>query len=242
MGGQQSKAKSQTDIVSEALTNVLMKNAQNCKAKSSSIQSLTISDIETPCPFEISGISQNMKISTNFSCAQKGSNKNDILNQFKSQLDSAVESKTSGIGGALYSSSESDSIAKISNKIKNNIDISNIAKCVSDNMKKQKMGLGRIKQTGKSCPTDQYGNPVKVTIKDITQSIVSDEVSKCVQDSENISSAVAELDNKLKSTTTSTLEGINPAILAGGSVSSSCVVGIVAILLVPMLLEAMPAE
>lgn len=237
MGGQQSKVTSQTDIVSEALTNVLMKNAQECKQKSSSIQTLSFNDIESPCPMEFSNITQNMKISTNFSCAQKSSNKNDILNQFKSQLDSAVESKTSGIGGSLYSSSEADSIAKISNKIKNNIDIQSIATCVSDSMKNQKLKFKKIKQTGNKCLTDQYGNPVKMSFKDIGQSIISEEISNCIQDSANISSAVNDLDNKLKNTTTSTLEGINPTILAGGSVSSICVVGIVAIVLVPMLAD-----
>lgn len=130
MGGQQSKSTSQTDIVSEALTNVLMKNAQKCSAKSSSVQSLSFEDIESPCPMEFSNITQSMKISTNFSCAQKGQNKSELMNQFKSQLDSAVESKTGGIGGSLYSSSEANTIAKISNKIKNNIDIQNIAECV----------------------------------------------------------------------------------------------------------------
>lgn len=242
MGAQQSKSTSQTDIVSESLTNVLMKNASKCSAKSSSIQSLSFEDIESPCPMEFSNITQSMKISTNFSCAQKSSNKSELMNQFKSQLDSAVESKTGGIGGSLYSSSEADSIAKISNKIKNNIDIQNIAECVSDNMKKQKLKFGKIKQTSKTCPVDAYGTPVKMTFKDIGQAIIADEVSKCVGENENVSSAVTELDNTLKSKTSSAVEGVDPAVLAGGSVSSLSVCAVVAILVVPMLLEAMPAE
>jgi hypothetical protein len=220
MGAQQSKSTSQTDIVSEALTEVLMKNAQKCKDKTNAIQSLTFEDIESPCPMEFSNISQNMKISTNFSCAQKGSNKSELMNQFKSKLDSEVDSKTSGIGGALYSSAESNTIARLTNKIKNNINIENIAECVSENLKTQEMKFNKIRQTGNTCLRDAAGNPVKMSFKDIAQSIVSEQISKCLQDNENISSSVTELDNILKSKTSSTLEGISPAVLSGGSASS----------------------
>lgn len=227
--GQQSSVQAQTDIVSNALTNILMKNAQECSQNTSIVQSLEFNDIESTCPLIFSGINQDAKIVTNFSCAQDSSNSADLLNKFKTELDQDLKAQTSGIAGAAYSQSKVDVINKLKNDIKNNIDISNIAKCVNTSIGDQKIKFGKIKLTGK-CPKDIFGREIQTEFKNIGQKIVLENVAKCVQANKNLSKLSNELDNSVKTKASAILEGINPAVSASGSFSCLSIIVICVII------------
>jgi len=197
MGANASINVSVTDITKNAITNVLMSSSSNCNIGSANSQELNIGNINTKnCNVNISNISQVMKITTNLTCAQSASSSSELSNQMKDMIKKDIESNTKG--GIGFGLSTNTSIEKSVTNIVNNIDIKSIAECVARNLNSQ---LKNIKDITMECNDDQTLN-----IDNISQTIISNTVSKCIQSNTNLQNSISDLqstiDTKLSATTT----------------------------------------
>lgn len=220
MGGK-AEAKTETNIVNEAVTNVIMSSAQNCSANNANTQELYFRDIKVKgCSVDFSNISQDMKVTQNFSCAQDSSQNVELLNKFKSELDAKTEASLKGI---TTSSTKAETITNIKNKIETNINMSSVANCVANNINQQKMEFGKIDV--------ECAKGDRVSFNNIGQKLVATQVAKCIQSNKQVSDLSNELDNEVKAATSSKNEGLT----LGGSFESLASLGAS---LIPLLIGA----
>lgn len=203
MGNQVSKAKTETNIVNESITNVLMSSSQNCTANMSSDQELTFSNIKTKgCTVNFRDISQEADLSQNFSCSQNSDQSSELAAKFKTELDANTEALTKGmtIGS---NSSEAETLTNLKNSVTANINISSIATCVANFIAKQKLAFEKI-------DVDCTGADDKsLNFNNIKQKLTMTQVAKCIQSNKAAADATAALENKLKLMTTAKTEGID---------------------------------
>lgn len=193
MGAAQSKSKSMTDIVNESVTNIMVENSSLCSQSSTANQEMSFSDIKAKgCTVNFNDISQDAKITTNFTCMQNAEQNADMANKFSAEIDKKLSAELKGLPSALISNSETESITKVRNKITANISLSNVAKCISDSMMSQKQQFGKI-------DVDCTGAVDKsLNFKNISQKLISTNVAKCVQANQQVAESVNELDTILK--------------------------------------------
>lgn len=220
MGGK-AEAKTETNIVNEAVTNVIMSSAQNCSANNANTQELYFRDIKVKgCSVDFSNISQDMKVTQNFSCAQDSSQNVELLNKFKSELDAKTKAALKGI---TTSSTKAETITNIKNKIETNINMSSVANCVANNINQEKMEFGKIDV--------ECAKGDRVSFNNIGQKLVATQVAKCIQSDKQVSDLSNELDNEVKAATSSKNEGLT----LGGSFGSLASLGAS---LIPLLIGA----
>jgi hypothetical protein len=227
-----SKSKTETNIVNEALTSVALSSSQNCSSSNANTQEITFNDIRVRgCSLRFSDISQSMKVQQNFTCLQDSSQSADLLSKFKTELDAKTEAAVTGFG---IGKAEAETITNLTNKIKNDINISTVANCMSSNMNNQKQTYGKIDV--------ECSKGDEVTFDNISQKLIATQVAKCVQSDAKIASVANEIDNKLKLHTSATVSGIpdSSASLASlGSFLIPIIVSIVVSVLFMFLMLAM---
>jgi len=150
MGNQQSTAEAISNIVNKSVTNVLQQNSSQCGQNNSGLQSVNFSNITTGpgCSLGITS-SQKFDQIPSFTCLSESSQSAKLLTDLKSDLDQAVKSNTSGLAGALNSASNSTIVNEMINDISNNVNISNIATCLQNNLANQESVFRAITS---SCP------------------------------------------------------------------------------------------
>lgn len=152
MGNQQSSAVAISDTVNKSVTNVLMQNSSQCGQNNSGLQSVSFSNIKTAPGFACSlNINSSQKFSQipSFSCLSNSTQTANLQSQLSAALSAAVKSETSGLGGALNSTSNSSTTSKIINDISTNVNISNTATCLQNNLANQEAVFQAIES---SCP------------------------------------------------------------------------------------------
>jgi hypothetical protein len=214
MGAQMSRSISITDIVNESLTEVLLESSINCSSQTIVNQEMVFSDIKTVgCDVSFSDISQDANISVNLACAQDTSQESDLQNKFSAKLDEKIESATSGIPIG-FSASESASLTKLKNTVKNNISVKNVAECIGKTIVEQKMRFERIEA---ECNPGQ-----KLTFENIRQTIISTQVNKCIQNNASATKAINDYESEITKVLKSKTEGVSQfAALSSSGVSSS---------------------
>jgi hypothetical protein len=202
MGANVAKASSKSDVVNRAITDVLISNSSQCMQTGTTDQELKIGDITTSgCTVNISNISQTTSVLANFACSQSSANSADLQNKLAAALKSNTAATLSGLPTAIVSVSETKSVDSLVNEVLSNINMTNIASCVSSEINKQKMSIGGIKS---SCYPWQ-----SVNITDVVQSLIVKTVSKCVQSNANTAKAANDLNAKLDSMTTAANKGFS---------------------------------
>lgn len=222
MGNQQSISNTVNDTVNKALTNVMMSSSQNCGQNTSAVQTMNFENLtfDKGCRGAFTDISQKAEQSPNFSCAMDAKNSQELLSQFKTQLDQNAQSKVSGIGGALNSQAISNSINKLENEISNNINISNVATCVQDNLSQQTMNFknmqvscpiycGDLSQCKDLPPSLCDMSQCKVPFENISQNLVQKAVANCLSSNSNVQSAINTASSEIKQSTASENTGVN---------------------------------
>lgn len=222
---QSSVSYSESNLVTNAVTNVLMESSSLCTQSGAFVQQMDINNVMNNCAegdINITGVSQNMEIRLNFTCAQSVEQESGLLQKFKNDLDKQISAKTEGAGLPLSSNqSMSASITKIKNNITTNIKISNVAQCVQNTIASQRMTLSNIIR---NCPKGAgSGN---INIRDIKQQLVASSVASCIQNNKALNKASQELENKLKEFLESSTKGIDPMSSSVVSIASivACVV------------------
>jgi hypothetical protein len=191
MGASQSKVTKKSDIVNSVMSNVMMESSQQCTAESSAKNVMSFSDIKTKgCAVKFSNISQEMLIETNFTCSQDAGTSNDLTSQFNTKLNEELNAKLSGLGGALVTNAEVDSITNLKNQVTNNINVKQLASCMSKNMADQKLEFGKYELdcTGLAPPENI------VSFDNISQRLVSTQTAKCLSAQKNVAEAAAKID------------------------------------------------
>ena len=224
-----SKAKTETNIVNNAVTNVLMSSSQNCTASVASSQELVFSDIKTiGCTLNFSDIAQDANITQNFSCAQESAQSADLQAKFKTELESQTEALTKGL---FPSPSEAETLTNLRNEVTNNINISSIASCVASAVAAQKQSYGKIE-------ADCRGSDDKsVNFRNIKQKVTMTQVSKCIQGNAQALKATNDFENKLKILTSAKSEGTD-LFASLASLGVSLIPAIIGVVLVCVLLSA----
>jgi hypothetical protein len=210
MGAQKSKSKTQTDIVSTALSSTIISSSSTCTASSTSDQTLSFTDIKLGrgCKLNISNVTQSGTINQNLQCAQDSANSSTLQSNFETNLDQAVQAKLSGIGSVGLSESQADAITKLRTTIVNNISVSTVATCIANNLMTQKLQFGRI-EIG-DC--DGEGG---IDFSNISQVLISNQVATCLQSNKTVADASAELSNVIDQIASSENKGTDIAGVIG---------------------------
>lgn len=222
MGNQQSTASAVSDVVNKSVTNVLLNTSSSCKQSNTSVQKLDFSNITAGegCSLNFNNISQTSTQTPNFSCSNSASNEQNLLNQFKTQLDQQAQSTVAGLAGALNSQSSSQIVNNLKNKIENNINISSVSQCVQDNIAKQKQNYNKIVA---SCPgycrnlQQCVGVDPKLcdmskcstNFSNISQAITQAAVGQCMSSNTNVTKAINDASNQISQIAKSENKGID---------------------------------
>lgn len=207
------------NISNNILSNVAMTSSSNCSGGNFVTQLFDISDLTAEGDINISNISQNQTVSYNFSCMQNSSQdveqQTKLANEFQNELTNVVK-------GLPLSSSDQKVATTIANNLETNISFSNLASCLSTNVQNQTMKI-----------SDLVSKTGGITVDNISQTLVSNLVEKCLQEQTQAASIATELDNFVKTESYSYNEGLYlPGIISSfgdavGNILSSSVMGIV---------------
>jgi hypothetical protein len=209
MGAQISKAKSSSSILNESMMSIMKENETKCSASQTSGQIMTISNIESiGCSVNITGLSQEIDATNTIKCYQTTINETELKKKLAAKLKENIAAETSGIGGALFSSSDSESISNIVNDMTTNINIKELLECVNIQANKQIIDISSIKVT---C---NPGEDNSLNIQNISQKILATQISECVSTSETLTKAMDELDVQIDKTVSAKNLGIG---LGGGA-------------------------
>jgi len=197
-----SKTKTETNILNESITNVLLEISSTCKAEVNNTQSVTskrsFSNINNTT-IDARYI-QGIKSKLNFSCIQNTNIENTLKDKISREIDNVIEKKTTGFGGkSVIDASEQEIITNLKTTITKNIDIKSLTECLVA-IKNSQSIVDEVDFTNIS------GSNIDATI---TQKLVEEAVFKCTQSNKAITDASFELNEIIKSKTTSTSEGMD---------------------------------
>lgn len=191
---------SATEIIQNSVTDVLMQNSSTCNQSNTNTQAISLEGaVFENCEVDIGRINQTMNISSNFTCDQLNMNNADLQNKLEQAIKKNLESEANaGLGIAV---SQNVSLSSSLTNVVNNINMSNIANCAANAMQSQNLNMSKIKIT---C-TDK--NP-RANIHDITQSIISNVVSNCLQTNPATVTAINSLQTKIDETAKASATGL----------------------------------
>ena len=235
MGKQDSVTNNVSDIVSNAVTNVMMSSSQECGQTNTAVQELNFRNIRIPkgCSADFSNIDQTMVQTPNFKCAMESANQSDLVNKVSQELAQAAKAVTSGLSGAIVSSAQANNKAEVRSNIVNNINMSQTASCVQSNLSRQFQNYENI--SGQGCP-DFCSNPAicalplkkagfsdeyivkqcskevcKFNWNNITQNMTQKAVAECLSQNSNLSKAINDVSQKITQEAVAENKGIDIA-------------------------------
>lgn len=212
MGAQSSKVKSSTDILNKSMMSVMIKNQTDCAASNNQLQSLNIGNIRSKnCSVTISGISQEVQAESVMQCFAASQSENEMKTDLKNAIVENMQAETSGIAGALVSSSDVDSTVKIANEIATNINITNLLSCVNTQVSEQLMDISNIQV---ECTDEDR----ELNINNISQAILAAQISKCTQNNTALNASLTKLDTQIEKQ----LSAKNLGMGLGGGASVLC--------------------
>jgi len=226
MGSSQS-SNSQTinETVNEALTKALQANSSNCSQNNSQNQTIDIGKIHViGGSLKIHDIGQKAIMAPNMSCLSSNTQKQQVATSFKQALEQGATAENAGTNLPLSSSSSSTTtINRLTNRIGNIAQTSNLFSCIQDNTQSQITNVKGITietpsycSTGCSMFSKCDPSACKVDIGNISQSMISNAVAKCVSENKQIQSAIADVVAETKQQADSSnigLFGITPGMI-----------------------------
>lgn len=154
MGGQESKAKSK--IVTEIITEVLIKDTLNCSQLIQQEQGLNISGSGNV----IDGLSMKQAFYIHTECMQSIKRTTDIQNQIAQKIQQAAEAQGEVIVSAM-GRERSEVISEIRNKIVNSINKESILSCVSTINSSQIVNISGNNNIVKNVSMEQHTKMVR---------------------------------------------------------------------------------
>jgi hypothetical protein len=246
MGPQQSKSVDMATIVNESVTDVFMSNSQSCTQSNVQTQTMILEGIDTSgtnCGIDISNVTQASLQSPNLSCISNNANSTDIMTKLTDTIDQKAKAAVSGASGSVYSKSDAENIANVTNTIKTKIDISTASTCIQNNFNSQDMILKNFKSGCPACCGNMNGIPkncdCKLKVSKIHQTALQTASANCITNNTAVAKAIADANANFKQASTANNSGIGSA--ATGSSVSGCAsvlicVAFIAIVAVMMML------
>ena len=217
-------SESVTKEINESMTNIMNEHSSECGQNTNAVQTIDLSDIHAGegCSLNIQTKQLNLQ-QPNFTCLSQSDNSAKLQSAFEQDLQKRVSAKLEGITAS--SARTFDSTALV-NKVLNNVRVSDVAKCVQNNMASQSTILDSITS---SCPSicrsggalsasqiEALGNACTVrigTVQDLTQAAVAN----CTSNNATIQEVSNEISTKFKSDTTSEIMGIQSWMISVAS-------------------------
>lgn len=195
-------SKNSTDILNEALTNVLMQNSMNCTQSIDTTQIIQFKNLKfTGCETtSITDISQTANLSPNLKCAQQATNSADIMNKINDEIKQKAESVIKNI--PVASETKAENLVKLTNLVQNNIDIVNIVNCTQNTIARQIIEFQNIEVT---CAAGG-----KATISGITQNIISNAVVDCNAKNDNTVKVTNDMQAIIDQSAKAEIDGWDP--------------------------------
>jgi hypothetical protein len=196
-----STSKATTEIIRDVASNVIVNSSQECRSKNAAVQRFSLKNINTKgCKVNISNINQDMQVSTNFKCIQDSNVNSSSVNQFKTNLEQELTSQASGL--INLNAAETETINTMHDKILNNINLSQLASCISQNIARQEKSIGGINMDCTGMPAGSN----ELNISNLQQIMISSNVVDCLQDQKTVADAANTIDQIIKTKQTSTSE------------------------------------
>jgi hypothetical protein len=240
MGGK-SESKVETNIVNDAVTNVMMSSSQQCAATNSTSQTIKLGKIKAGknCIARITGVSNDATVKQDFSCMQNNSQNADLMQKISNAIDAKTEAAVKGLA---VGSASATTLTNAKNTIRNNINISNLSSCMANNLAKQKIETEGM-EVGDCCDPGPYCTTADRTISqdNISNKLVSAQVAKCLQGNEQVARAATEIDNVVKASASSKNEGLTlpdlSSLASSGLTGTSVLIPIIVSIVLSVLLS-----
>lgn len=197
MGGQSSSVQ-KTDIVTQSLTNIMVKTSQSCSSTSANSQNIKVGKIiaSGKCKVNVGNIRQDLKVVNNLGCIQEVKTDTDLRNDIAREIKQQAEAKVEGI---TTNHSQSVNVNNIITEIATNIDIESLSSCTNEVYNSQV-----LEQQGIVCSGE-----AEVTLDDMVQTLMSKQITKCIQAQENIAKLASDLNNTIDQAAKSVSVGAN---------------------------------
>ena len=184
------KIKNTDNITNSSITNVLQSLTSGCKVLNNNTQVVSGTN-RTFNNISNSTITarylQEIQSKLNASCLQTSQVQGQLQSKVSAEMDKQIKSKTTGIAG-LVNKTDMQQITNLKNDVVNNIDVKSITECLAKVTSDQKIMNDTLNMSNIS------GSNVNA---DISQKIVSEVVTQCIQNNANLQDATVALDNKL---------------------------------------------
>jgi len=229
LGTSQNLTKNIKEDINKSITNTLIQSSKNCSQNNSSNQFINMSNIKVQkgCKINFSGISQTSTSVPNFTCAQNVSNKEDLEREVNKQLKENIEQTMKGSPGFLDTTvNKTESVNRLVQEVTNNLNISNVGKCVQDNIANQYIKMnGYEASCARHCwDDDSYKLRCKnkgdcpqedciANISNISQTLTQNAVSNCMLNENNVNEIVDKYTSNIDTITKNKTEGTNWTVI-----------------------------
>ena len=202
--GNSTTAFNASTTLNEIMTTVMQSSSQTCAQGNTSAQILTVGNLNTVnCNITIGNISQTSNIAPILQCKFSSTEGASMTAQVADKLKTAAKASLSGLSGALNDTSSAN-IDNACNQIMSNVNMSQIASSVQENMASQLLSVGTITATCLPGETLTFDNiEQKLLLAPITR-ITSTNValSKSITNLQNVVDQASEGANTGISSTT----------------------------------------
>lgn len=206
------KQTSVTDVVSNAVSNVLMSNSSSCTAGGTFSQTLNVENIKAGGDITISGVSQNLTSTVNLNCVQKSGFTNQELTQIQNDIKQQIDQKTSNY---QFQPSEQTVITTSTQNISNSTTMNNVATAIANQFASQAQIYKNLQGGG------------NITLSNLSQTAIATTTAVVVHDLLANNQDVKNMQQLLDSKTTQTATGTNLIACAGVSAVMLLIIAVI---------------
>lgn len=181
--------------LNETVSNILKSNAQKCGATTGVQQMIDISKLKAKGKIVIDGVGQDSMDKFDFSCMQTAENQVDLQKNVNEKIKNDLVQKTSGY---QFQPSELTSINEAINKVTTNVDIKNVASCISEKFINNKISINDLESTNDG-----------ITVKNVAQKAIMAGTSQCMQLNSDATTAIEDIQKTFDTKTEQVAKGVD---------------------------------
>jgi cobalamin biosynthesis Mg chelatase CobN len=228
-----------------------MQNSSACGQNNTATQNVSMSDIQAGegCSLNLSSVQSINQIPT-FTCLSDSSQSAKLQRDLITQLEQSARASTVGVGTSVNATTDTAVLNRMVNDLSSNVNISNIATCLQNNLATQNAVSDTIKG---SCPSicknenvtfNEYFTPesfAKLCTTSISsaQELVQAAVASCVSSNTALTDSIESVANEIQQTGEASTKGTDVAEVIDTTLSG--VAGITSAATMPFLIAAIVA-
>ena len=200
------KTKTEIDTTKNLISESVVSSTSNCKAISTTDQSIKIPKIKIT---KIGGggrfdmqMTQVATSAFNSQCTQTSDFKSDLKKTVEEKLDGNIKEVEKGVSIGILNKTEVENITRNTTNIKNSFNATSFSDCLTEQITKQSIEGSEI-EIGEISGAD--------VIIDLKQQIASTLVNTCIQNNKQLSEEITELDTTLTNAIDKSKEGLDIA-------------------------------